>query len=130
VRGLFTAEGVRWFTTTVVANFVGFPPLGTVVVILLGVGLAQRSGLLSAVIKRSFAGAPSWALPYAVALVCMVGHVMSDSVMIVIPPLAAMVFAAAGRHPVARRSPGRCPTPAPPSRRSPTGSSTSPPRWC
>ena len=101
VRGFFTAEGIRWFTTTLVDNFVGFPPLGTVVVILLAVGIAQRSGLLSAVIKRSFSGWPSWALPYAVALVGTVGSVMADSVMIVLPPLAAMVFAAAGRHPVA-----------------------------
>ncbi|NIZ92149.1 AbgT family transporter [Kineococcus rubinsiae] len=101
VRGLFTVEGVRWLTTNLVDNFVSFPPLGTVVVILLAVGLAQRSGLFAALIKVAFAGAPSWALPYAVAAVCMVGHVMADSVMIVIPPLAAMVFKAAGRHPVA-----------------------------
>jgi len=101
VRGLFTVEGVRWLTTSLVENFVAFPPLGTVVVILLAVGLAQRSGLMSALIKVAFAGAPSWSLPYAVAAVCMVGHVMADSVMIVIPPLAAMVFKAAGRHPVA-----------------------------
>ena len=101
VRGFFTVEGIRWFTTTLVDNFVGFPPLGTVVVILLAVGIAQRSGLLSSVIKRSFSGWPSWALPYAVALVGTVGSVMADSVMIVLPPLAAMVFAAAGRHPVA-----------------------------
>jgi aminobenzoyl-glutamate transport protein len=101
VRGLFTVEGVRWLTTSLVDNFVSFPPLGTVVVILLAVGLAQRSGLFSTLIKVAFAGAPSWALPYAVAAVCMVGHVMADSVMIVIPPLAAMVFKAAGRHPVA-----------------------------
>nr|WP_276610774.1 AbgT family transporter [Kineococcus siccus] len=101
VRGLFTVEGVRWLTTNLVDNFVSFPPLGTVVVILLAVGLAQRSGLFSTLVKTAFAGAPSWALPYAVAAVCMVGHVMADSVMIVIPPLAAMVFKAAGRHPVA-----------------------------
>ncbi|WNV73649.1 AbgT family transporter [Geodermatophilus sp. DSM 44513] len=101
VRGLFTVEGLRWLTTTLVDNFVGFPPLGTVVVILLAVGIAQSSGLLSALIKRSFSGWPSWALPYAVALVGTVGSVMADSVMIVLPPLAAMVFAAAGRHPVA-----------------------------
>lgn len=101
VRGLFTVEGIRWLTTNLVDNFVSFPPLGTVVVILLAVGLAQRSGLMSALIKVAFAGAPTWALPYAVAAVCMVGHVMADSVMIVIPPLAAMVFKAAGRHPVA-----------------------------
>jgi aminobenzoyl-glutamate transport protein len=101
VRGFFTGEGISWFTTTVVDNFVGFPPLGTVVVILLAVGIAQSSGLLSTLIKRSFSGWPSWALPYAVALVGTVGSVMADSVMIVLPPLAAMVFAAAGRHPVA-----------------------------
>ena len=101
VRGFFTGEGLRWFATTLVDNFVGFPPLGTVVVILLAVGIAQSSGLLSTLIKRSFAGWPSWALPYAVALVGTVGSVMADSVMIVLPPLAAMVFAAAGRHPVA-----------------------------
>jgi aminobenzoyl-glutamate transport protein len=101
VRGFFTVEGLRWFATTLVDNFVGFPPLGTVVVILLAVGIAQSSGLLSTLIKRSFAGAPSWALPYAVALVGTIGSVMADSVMIVLPPLAAMVFAAAGRHPVA-----------------------------
>ncbi|SNS16695.1 aminobenzoyl-glutamate transport protein [Geodermatophilus pulveris] len=101
VRGLFTVEGLRWLTTTLVDNFVGFPPLGTVVVILLAVGIAQSSGLLSTLIKRSFSGWPSWALPYAVALVGTIGSVMADSVMIVLPPLAAMVFAAAGRHPVA-----------------------------
>ncbi len=101
VRGFFTGEGVRWFTTTLVENFTSFPPLGTVVVILLAVGLAQRSGLMSALIKTAFSGAPRWVLPYLVAAVCMVGHVMADSVMIVVPPLAAMVFKAAGRHPVA-----------------------------
>lgn len=101
VRGFFTAEGVRWFTTTVVDNFVSFPPLGTVVVILLAVGLAQSSGLMSTLVKKAFAGAPRWLLPYAVSFFGIVGSVMADSVMLVIPPLAAMVFKAVGRHPVA-----------------------------
>ncbi|WP_432495660.1 AbgT family transporter [Kineococcus gypseus] len=101
VRGFFTAEGVQWFTTTLVDNFVSFPPLGTVVVILLAVGLAQRSGLMSTLVKVVFAGAPRWLLPYAVSFIGVVGSVMADSVMLVIPPLAAMVFGAAGRHPVA-----------------------------
>ncbi|WP_432573604.1 AbgT family transporter [Kineococcus sp. SYSU DK005] len=101
VRGFFTGEGVQWFTTNLVDNFVSFPPLGTVVVILLAVGLAQRSGLMATLVKVAFAGAPRWALPYAVAFIGVVGSVMADSVMIVIPPLAAMVFKAVGRHPVA-----------------------------
>ncbi|WP_432562146.1 AbgT family transporter [Kineococcus sp. SYSU DK003] len=101
IRGFLTVEGIRWFTTTVVDNFVSFPPLGTVVVILLAVGLAQSSGLMSALVKKAFSGAPRWLLPYAVSFIGIVGSVMADSVMLVIPPLAAMVFKAVGRHPVA-----------------------------
>jgi aminobenzoyl-glutamate transport protein len=101
IRGFLTAEGVQWFTTTVVDNFVSFPPLGTVVVILLAVGLAQSSGLMATLVKTAFSGAPRWLLPYAVSFIGVVGSVMADSVMLVIPPLAAMVFKAVGRHPVA-----------------------------
>ncbi len=101
VRGLFSSEGLGWLFTTLVENFIGFPPLGTVLTILLAVGLAERSGLLVAFIRLVFGGAPRWALPYAVGLVGVSANVMADSAFIVIPPLAALVFAAAGRHPVA-----------------------------
>lgn len=101
VRGLFSVEGLGWLFTTLVENFIGFQPLGTVLTILLAVGLAERSGLLVAFIRLVFGGAPRWALPYAVGLVGVSANVMADSAFIVIPPLAALVFAAAGRHPVA-----------------------------
>ncbi|MFY0409622.1 AbgT family transporter, partial [Solicola sp. PLA-1-18] len=101
VRGLFTSEGMVWLSTNLVPNFIEFPPLGTVLSILLGVGIAERSGLLAAAIRRAFGSAPRWALPYAVGFVGISGSIMSDSAFVVIPPLAAMVFAAAGRHPVA-----------------------------
>jgi aminobenzoyl-glutamate transport protein len=101
VRGLFSGEGLGWLFTTLVENFIGFPPLGTVLTILLAVGLAERSGLLVAFIRLVFGGAPRWALPYAVGLVGVSANVMADSAFIIIPPLAALVFAAAGRHPVA-----------------------------
>jgi len=101
VRGLFTVGGITWFTTSVVPNFIAFPPLGVTVTILLAVGLAASTGMLTAAIKASFSNAPRWTLPYAVTAVCMVGHIMADAVMLVVPPLAAMVFKAAGRHPVA-----------------------------
>lgn len=101
IRGFFTAQGLTWLTTNLVANFIGFPPLGVVLTILLGVGIAQRTGLLNTLVRRAFSGAPKWVLPYVVALVAVSGSIMSDAAMVVIPPLAAMVFKAAGRHPVA-----------------------------
>jgi aminobenzoyl-glutamate transport protein len=101
VRGLFTGEGLTWLTTTVVTNFIEFPPLGTVLTILLAVTVAERTGLLAAGIRVMLGSAPRWALGYAVGLVGVTASVMSDAAFIVVPPLAALVFKAAGRHPVA-----------------------------
>ena len=101
VKGFFTAEGLTWFTQNIGVNYLGFPPLATVLPILLAVGVAEKSGLLAALIRKAFGSAPRWSLPYAVAFVGVGGSIMSDAAFVVIPPLAAMVFKAAGRHPVA-----------------------------
>ncbi|MCA1281500.1 AbgT family transporter [Saccharopolyspora sp. 7B] len=101
VRAALSGEGLRFLFTEMPANFIGFPPLETVVTIMLGVGLAERTGLLTALIRAAFGGAPRWVLPYAVGFVGITSSVMADSAMIIVPPLAALVFKAAGRHPVA-----------------------------
>ncbi|RKT87574.1 aminobenzoyl-glutamate transport protein [Saccharopolyspora antimicrobica] len=101
VRAVLSSEGLVWFLTNFVDNFIGFPPLGTVLAMMLVVGFAERTGFLSAAVTLVFGRAPRWLLPYAVAFVACQAHVMSDPSLIVIPPLAALMFKAAGRHPVA-----------------------------
>lgn len=101
VRGALSGAGLEFFFTGLAENFIGFPPLRTVVTIMLAVGLAERCGLLAALIRLVFSGAPRWLLPYALGFVGVSGSVMADSAFIIIPPLAAIVFTAAGRHPVA-----------------------------
>ena len=101
VRGLLTSDGVLWLLSSFVENFAGFPPFATVLMMLMAVGVAERSGLLGAAVTALFARAPRRAVPYAVAVVACQGHVMSDVATIVLPPLAALVFLKAGRHPVA-----------------------------
>lgn len=101
VRGFFTGEGLAWFTQNLGPNYLGFPPLVTVLPILLAVGVAEKSGMLAALIRSTFSSSPRWALPYAVGVVGVLGSVMSDASFVIIPPLAALVFASAGRHPVA-----------------------------
>lgn len=101
VRAALSGEGLLFLLENMVENFVGFPPLGTVLVILLGVGLAERTGLLESVVRAAFSKAPRWLLPYAVAFVGVNANIASDASFVVVPPLAALVFLAAGRHPVA-----------------------------
>jgi aminobenzoyl-glutamate transport protein len=101
IRGAFTGAGAQFFFTGLAENFIGFPPLQTVVTIMLAVGLAERTGMLAALIRLAFRNAPRSLLPYALGFIGVTGSVMSDSAFIIIPPLAAIVFKAAGRHPVA-----------------------------
>lgn len=101
IKGFFTGEGLTWFTTTMGENYLGFPPLATVLPIMLAVGVAERSGMLSALIRKLFGSANRSVLPYAVGLIGVTASIMADAAFVVIPPLAAMVFKAAGRHPVA-----------------------------
>ena len=101
IKGLFTGEGLAWFTANLGANYIGLPPLVTVVTILLAIGIAEKTGFLSAAIRRTIGAAPPWLLPYAVGFIGVVGSIMADSAFVVIPPLAAMAFKAAGRHPMA-----------------------------
>lgn len=101
IKGLFTGEGLAWFTTMLGDNYIGFPPLVTVLPILLAVGVAEKTGMLAAMVRVAFGSSPRWLLPYAVGLVGVTGSIMADSAFVVIPPLAALVFKAAGRHPVA-----------------------------
>lgn len=77
------------------------PPLATVLPILLAVGVAEKSGMLAAAVRIAFGKSPKWLLPYAVGFVGVVGSIMADSAFVIIPPLAALVFKAAGRHPMA-----------------------------
>ncbi|MGM0698956.1 MAG: AbgT family transporter [Actinomycetota bacterium] len=101
IKGLFTGEGLSWLTTTMGDNYIGFPPLATVLPILLAVGVAEKSGMLAAAVRIAFGKSPNWLLPYAVGFVGVVGSIMADSAFVIIPPLAALVFKAAGRHPMA-----------------------------
>lgn len=101
IKGFFTGEGMQWFTTTLGPNYLGFPPLVTVLPIMLAVGVAEKSGMLSALIRKLFGSASRVVLPYAVGIIGVTASIMADAAFVVIPPLAAMVFRAAGRHPVA-----------------------------
>ncbi|MFI1032459.1 AbgT family transporter [Streptomyces sp. NPDC020951] len=101
VGGLFTGDGLRWLVENLIPNFATFPPIGAVLVLIMVVGLAERTGLLETVMRATLARVPRAALPYAVALIASQAHMMSDVAAIVLPPLAALVFKSAGRHPVA-----------------------------
>ncbi len=98
---LLNPEGMRRIAMNLVTNFTGFAPLGTVLVALLGVGVAERSGLLGALLRALVLGAPRNLLTAVVVFASVVSNTASEMGYVVLIPLAAVVFRAVGRHPLA-----------------------------
>lgn len=100
-RGLLDSDGLWWLLSHLVDNFMAFPPLGIVLVAMLGIGVAERSGLLPALLARLLRITPQSLLTPAVVLLGVLSSVTLDAGYVVLPPLAAALFYAAGRTPLA-----------------------------
>ena len=100
VRNLFSVHGAKFAIESALTNYAEFPPLATIVVVLLGVSVAERSGLLTALLQGTVRRLPVGWLTFAIALCSMIAHVMSDSAYLIMIPLGALAFRTAGRSPV------------------------------
>ncbi|MDQ3471312.1 MAG: AbgT family transporter [Pseudomonadota bacterium] len=98
---LFSEENIRRLLTEMPRTMSGFAPLGLILVIMLGAAVAERSGLFSALIRASLRNAPKAILTPIVAIIGMVSHHASDAAYVVFIPLAAIIYASVGRHPLA-----------------------------
>jgi len=99
--GLLTTEGLWWAISHMIENFINFPPLGLVLVGMLGIGIAERSGLLSALLSRSMTLMPAKLLTPTMIFVGVMSSLALDAGYIVLPPLAAAIYYAVGRPPLA-----------------------------
>lgn len=100
-RSLLSAEGLRWMYTSVEHNFVSFPPLVTVLIIMIGLGVCEGAGLFTVLVKQLVLGAPKSLVTYAVIVAGIFSHLASEVGYVILIPLGAMIFHALGRHPMA-----------------------------
>ncbi|MDO9319582.1 MAG: AbgT family transporter [Gammaproteobacteria bacterium] len=98
---LLSAANIRRFLVEMPMTFTYFAPLGMVLVVMLGAGVAERSGLFATAMTAFVKKAPALLLTPAVAFMGMMGNLAADAAYVVLVPLAGVIFAAAGRHPIA-----------------------------
>ncbi|HMP79663.1 MAG TPA: AbgT family transporter [Pirellulaceae bacterium] len=98
---LLDADGIRRIVENLVKNFVEFAPLGTVLVALLGVAVAEKSGLLSAVVRLIVLDAPKTMVTAALVFAGVISNTASEIGYVLIVPLGAAIFHSLGRHPLA-----------------------------
>ena len=100
VENLLTADGIQRMVADAVENFTSFPPLGVILTVMLGVAVAEHSGLLSALVRSMVAKVGPKVLTFTLALAGVTGSVASDAVYVILIPLGAMSFHALGRSPI------------------------------
>jgi aminobenzoyl-glutamate transport protein len=100
-ENLASAGGIRRMLTEAVRNFAAFPPLGLVIVVIIGIGVTERSGLIAAALRRLVSAVPPSLLTAALVFGGVMSSMAVDAGYVVLTPLGAMVFAAVGRHPLA-----------------------------
>ncbi|WP_430886192.1 AbgT family transporter [Fusibacter sp. JL216-2] len=98
---LMNADGLRYMFTSAVKNFTGFAPLGTVLVAMLGVGVAEGTGFIGALLRKVVMSTPKQLITVVVVFLGIMSNIASDAGYVVLVPLGAIIFLNFGRHPLA-----------------------------
>ncbi|WP_320821291.1 AbgT family transporter [Thalassolituus sp.] len=98
---LLSVDGLHKILANTVTNFTHFAPVGTVLVAMLGIGVAEKSGLFDVALRASVRKAPSTLLTAMVVFTGVMSSIAADAGYVVLIPLAAIIFQSAGRHPLA-----------------------------
>ena len=101
VINLLSREGLHKILENMVTNFTEFAPLGIVLVAMLGIGLAENSGLIAAVIRSLVLYSPERLITFIIVLAGILSNLASSVGYVLLVPLAGTIYIALGRHPIA-----------------------------
>lgn len=101
VNNMLSGEYLVKLLSTMVTNYAGFPPLAMVIVATLGIGIADGSGYINTGLKKILSITPKFLITPIVILVGMLSHLGPDTGYVIIIPVAAYMFYASGKHPLA-----------------------------
>ncbi|MED5374229.1 MAG: AbgT family transporter [Myxococcota bacterium] len=99
-RSLLTREGFKWVLDNLVDNFTHFHPLGVVLVAMLGIGVAEKTKLIDALLKAMALITPSKLLNPAMVFIGVMSSMAADAGYVVLPPIAALLYKSVGRSPL------------------------------
>jgi aminobenzoyl-glutamate transport protein len=101
IRSLLNTDGIRFLYSSLIPNFMSFTAVGLMIAAMIGAGVAEESGLVTALIRKLVIVSPAWALTYILSFVGILSSIAADAGYLVLIPLAGIAYLAVGRHPIA-----------------------------
>lgn len=99
VESLFSLSGLKYIFTTTVSNFVSFKPLSSLIIILIGIGVMEKSGFLKTLVTLLTKKAKKKTVTFVLVLICVLSSIMGDLPFVVLIPLSALIFIYGHRNP-------------------------------
>jgi aminobenzoyl-glutamate transport protein len=100
-HSLVSGDGLRRLLEEMVTNFAHFAPFGMVLVMLMGVSVAEQSGLLTIILRTMAFAVPRKVVLPVIFIIGACGNIGSDAGVVIVPPIAALIFSKMGLHPIA-----------------------------
>ena len=101
IRSLLNKDGIRFLYSSLIPNFMSFTAVGLMIAAMIGAGVAEESGLVTALIHKLVHVSPRWALSYILSFVGIIASIAADAGYLVLIPLAGVAYMAVGRDPLA-----------------------------
>jgi aminobenzoyl-glutamate transport protein len=98
---LLSADQIQRIFVNMTTTFTSFPPLGMVLVVMLGIGVAERTGLIAVGLRAFVSWMPPWLITVALVTAGQLSSIAADAGYVVLIPLGAAIFWGMGRHPLA-----------------------------
>jgi len=99
VESLLSLSGLKYIFTTTVSNFVSFAPLSSLLIILIGIGVMEKSGFLKTAITMLTKKAKKKSVTFVLVLICILSSIMGNLPYVVMIPLSALIFTYGKRNP-------------------------------
>ncbi len=100
IRSIISLEGINWYLNNSISEFINFKPLAMIIVIMMGIGLCERTGLLQDILSISVKEVKGALLNIIAVFVGILGNIMSSAAFAIIPPITAYVFIKSKRSPI------------------------------
>ena len=99
VKNLFSTSGIKYIVTHAVANFVNFKPLSTLIIVLIGIGILERTGFLKTFFTLLTKHSKKNTLTFILIFICLCFSLLGDIGFVVMLPIGALLFKYGRRNP-------------------------------
>ena len=100
VENMLSFDGMKFIISNATKNFISFAPLGTLLISLIGITIAEASGFIETLTKRHLSKLPKSTLTFLILFIATISSLINEVGYAILIPLIALIYFINGRNPI------------------------------